>query len=419
LCSWRGNKKRYELKPLIMVDNLILKEARKNKLVLPNRDFTENEEGIVGALVLEPKVGIYDGVQNFDVKQMYPNIMIYEQISPDKDRILIPNILKELKRLREELKARYNITKLKEDYLTQYAYKVLANVFYGAFGNSACRIYDRDLAQRITAKGRKILTSIKEICEVAGYAVLYGDTDSIFTQIPNDKVKIIEQLINERIRPYEIESGEYYDKLLFVGDVSGGAKKRYAGITSTGETKTVGMESVRRDYCILARETQLFAINKVLSGSTKEQMQNCLMNLQKGMKERKYDDWLVITKGVKELKDYKFKTKAGNVSRGLPHIRALKMALERGHQPTFDISFLYTKTDVEPVFDTTDLKAIDIDYDLYFDRQIMAVIRPVYSALGIIEEKIRKPRKKKVESTIKVPLKKKDNQSSLLDHISS
>lgn len=385
LCSWRGNKKKYELKPLIMVDNLILKEARKNKLVLPNRDYTEKDEGILGALVLEPKVGIYNGVQNFDVKQMYPNIMIYERISPDKDRILVPNILKELKLIREELKAKYNISKLKEDYLTQYAVKVLANVFYGAFGNPACRIYDRDLAQRITTKGRKILSEIKQICETAGFIVLYGDTDSIFTQVDKNKVDSLQKIINERIYPYELESGEYYDKLLFVGDVSGGAKKRYAGLTDAGEIKTVGMESVRRDYCVLARECQLFAIHKMLGGSTKEQLQQCLRTLQNAMKRRVYDDWLVITKGVKPYEEYKLKTKAGTVTRGLPHIRALKMAKDLGHQESFDISFVYTKKDVEPVFDRTDLEKLEIDYDLYFDRQIMAVIRPIFSALHLDE----------------------------------
>ena len=119
LVTWRKNRKWHELSPLIMVDQLVLKESRSLNLVFPNRSF-EKSQSIVGAFVLEPKIGVYKGVQNFDVKQMYPSIMIHERISPDKKRVVIPNILVRLKEKRAELKARYNETKSKQDYVTQY-----------------------------------------------------------------------------------------------------------------------------------------------------------------------------------------------------------------------------------------------------------------------------------------------------------
>jgi len=409
LCSWRRNKKRNELKPLIMIDNLILKEGRRLKLAWPNREFDKEEKKIEGALVLEPKPGIYDGVQNFDVKQMYPSIMINERISPDKNRVVLPNILIELKQLRATLKEKYMQSRLKSDFLTQYGYKILANVFYGAIGNQACRVYNYDFASAITRKGRQILSNIKELCESAGYNVVYGDTDSVFVKIEKEKTEALEKIINTAVEPYEIERGEYYDKILFLGDEHGGSKKRYAGITG-GTIKTVGVESVRRDYCVLARETQLLMLHKLLGGHKPEDVKKCMINLNKIIRTGEYDPYLVINKGVKPIKEYKTvvnKTKTGKVHRGLPHIRALKKSIAMGHQQGFDISFVYTREDVEPVFDTIPK---NIDYDLYFDRQLMAVVRPLLRSIGVLEEEKKKRRKRKQID---------EHQTSLLQHISS
>jgi len=391
-----------------MTDNLILREGRRLKLAWPNRNYDNSDKSIQGALVLEPKPGIYDGVQNFDVKQMYPNIMINERISPDKDRLAVPNILIELKQLRQTLKEKYNTTQLKSDFLTQYGYKVLANVFYGAIGNPACRLYNHDFAQAITRKGRQILSNIKELCETAGYDVIYGDTDSIFTKIDKAQSAILTKIINTAISPYEVEAGEYYSKILFLGDEHGGSKKRYAGVLEDGSIKTVGVESVRRDYCILARETQLMALDKILGGHKAKDLKKCMLNLNNVIRTGQYDPYLVITKGVKTLTDYKTvtnKTKTGKVHRGLPHIRALKKSLDMGYPQTYDISFVYSRDDVEPIHNGIIPKGI-IDYDMYFDRQLMAVVRPLLRSIGALDEE--KKHKKMAK-----------DQTTLLDHISS
>ena len=300
----------------------------------------------------------------------------------------------------------YCLPKLKEDFLTQYGMKVLANVFYGAIGNPVCRVYNYDFASAITRKGRQILGNIKELCEAAGYDVVYGDTDSVFTKINEDKTTILENIINKAIAPYEIERGEYYKKILFLGDETGGSKKRYAGVTSDDKIKTVGVEAVRRDYCVLARETQLLALNKLLHGGTADDLKSCMRNLNLVIRKGVYDQYLVITKGVKPLNEYKTvmnKTKTGKVHRGLPHIRALKKYLEMGHPQGFDISFVYTREDVEPVINSIPK---NIDYDLYFDRQLMAVVRPLLISIGAQEGK---------KSKRKIDLA----QTSLMDHISS
>ena len=126
------------------MDQLILKESIKHKLAWPTREPKEAEP-YEGARITEPKIGLHKSVQNYDVKQMYPSIIINEGISPDKDHIIVPNVLKELKKLRAVYKKKYQETNSKEDYITQYSYKVLANLVYGGYGNGYCRFYDLSL----------------------------------------------------------------------------------------------------------------------------------------------------------------------------------------------------------------------------------------------------------------------------------
>lgn len=417
LCGWRKNKKTNELRPLIMVDQLILQEGKKLGIAWPVRNYDENAKSIVGALVLEPRVGLHNGVQNYDVKQMYPNIMINEKLSPDKHRVVIPNILGRLKKIREELKVRYEQTKSKEDFLTQYGYKVLSNVFYGAVGNPACRVFDRDMAQAVTMKGQRILGSVKQMCEELGFNVVYGDTDSVFVLVDKDKSKKLLNIINNHIKPYEIEDGEYYRAILFLGDIVKGkiigTKKRYVGIEDNGSMKTVGVEAVRRDYCQYAREIQLQVLGKILNGVKVEQIKLCVANAGRMLKTGDYDEYLVISKGVKSLDKYNFgKTTTGKEHRGLPHVRALKMAVAKGYQNMFEINFVYTKNDVAPVLN--DVLPSNIDYDKYYESQVVAVTEPLIKSLMVQDgswKQLRGTRKKKILPQI--------GQDTLLQHMSS
>lgn len=368
MVSWHNNKKRQELRPLIMVDNLLLKEARRLGYVLPSKKGVRGKE-VVGALVLEPKVGLHKGIQNYDVKQMYPSIMINERVSPDKKREIIPNILVGLKEKRAKLKAKYNETKAVEDYIAQYNYKVLANVFYGATGNVMCRMYDSKLANYITDKGQRILKSIKSLCEGLGYEVVYGDTDSVFVKVSGNNRSDLERLINSAVAPYEIEAGEYYQNILFTGDEHTGRKKRYAGLTDDGEVKIVGLEAVRRDYCLLAREAQSKVLDMFLNGATVRDVRQYMAGIRRQLFAGELDDKLVISRGVKPLAEYNY----AKGHKGLPHIRALRKANEMGYTEMFDIHFVFTTDDVMPIMGDADLKKAKIDYQRYWDRQVVAV----------------------------------------------
>jgi|GEM_PF-6504241 len=401
--NYKTERKKDELRPLIMIDNLLLKYARKLGLVLPNRQYYEEDFSVEGAMVIQPQVGIYHGVQNYDVVQMYPNIMIHEQISPDKEKRLVPSILKDIMTQRKLLKEKYEQTKSLEDYITQYNYKVLANVFYGAFGNKSSRLFDAELANRVTAKGRRIIQQIKELVESMDLKMLYGDTDSSFVQVEKEVSESLRVLINKRISPYEVELGEYYKSILFTGDYVGGKiegkKKRYAGIIDTGEVKTVGLESIKRDYCVMARLTQEIFLDKLLRVDDLSAINTCLTNLKKVMRTGMFDHWLVITKGVKPLETYKLTSKTGKEMRGQPHIRAYKKALALGYKHLHDISFVYTTdTDVEPVL--TEELPKNLDYDLYWDRQIYGVVENIMRSVLIQRGEYTEQKKRRTKKVI-------------------
>ena len=408
LVSWRKNHKWHELKPMIMVDQLVLKECRDTGVVFRNRSY-EKSKTITGALVVEPKVGMHKGVQNLDVKQMYPSIMINERISPDKKRCLIPNILVRLKERRAELKARYNETKSKQDYVTQYNYKVLANTIYGAFQNPSSRIYDRNLAQFITKKGQDIIKKTISVAADMGYDTIYSDTDSIFIQCTQEDAQDLCDIFNLKIKPYELGLGEYYTSILFVGTEDGGTKKRYAGLVDDGALKISGLEAIKRNYTVISRETQIMMLYKLLGGESVENCKKCVRNLHYAMYAGTYDKWLVITTGVKPLAEYNVKTrKDGTLSKLPPHARAAKMAMDMGYQNTYDISFIHTKDDVAPVIDGEPFPA-DIDYEWYYIRQIQAPLDQLFNSIAIQNGTYRNVIKKRKTTANK----------SMLDFVSS
>ena len=374
LTGWVNNKKKKTMTASPVVDNLILGYSRRNGYVWNNVEYTEIESAVKGATVLEPQMGLHKNVQNYDVKQMYPNIMVHERISPDKDRRIIPEIIVKLQKQREELKAKYEKSGDTADWIRQYNCKVLANSIYGLFNHHYNRYHDSDLAEQITAKGRELLQSAKKVCEDRGLECVYGDTDSLFIKLNKKRVKDVENIINRQLKPYEVEAGEHYDSILFLGKASGGVKKRYAGLID-GEMKIVGLEAIRRDYCLLARKQQKHSLRKILDGRPLAEVREDLKRVYNEMIEHKHDADLVISKGCKALEAYSTDRKQ------LPHVRALKKYIEMGHKQGFTIEFVHTKEDVYPVIEGK--IPSDVDYTWYHTRQVLGVVNPLLKSVEL------------------------------------
>ena len=402
LVRWQKNHKYDELSPLIMIDNLCIRECNKRGLRCKAKEIGAKYGKFVGAYVKEPKMGIYKGVQNYDFMQLYPSIMIRDKISFDRDGVVVPEILKFLMAERKKLKERYLITKSDEDYIMQYAYKVFSNSVYGSYGSPYFRFYDEGKAQQITLAGQKLLKDMIKMVEGMGYNVQYGDTDSIFIDIEKDKAEVMAELINKEFDPINVEVGEYYESIIFVGTEQRGTKKRYTGLyIEDGKEKitTKGFEYIKRDFTVAGKEIMMSLVNNILHGATYTEVMKMFEAFKTDLRSGKHDDKLIMAKGVKNLNEYVYKEGHS----GAPHVRALRKLIKMGHAQPLDIHYVFTKPkkvkEVDPVTKVAKVVLEDtepiigdvipkgLDYDRYVEqvkRVLMQLVRPLAKSEGLV-----------------------------------
>lgn len=205
--------------------------------VVPRNE--KNDDSYEGAIVLEPKSGIYtDPVAVMDYNSLYPSCMISENIShdsyvndpmydnlpgidyvditfdtyeyiktegtkavkkiqngtktcryaqlPNGEKSIIPQILMSLLKARKDTRKKIKETSdpFKKSLLDglQLAYKVTANSLYGQVGATTSPICLKDLAASTTAVGRNNLLFARDyiLQNYKNSVAVYGDTDSVF-----------------------------------------------------------------------------------------------------------------------------------------------------------------------------------------------------------------------------------------------
>lgn len=302
-------------------DFLYLTELEKRGIVAPTVRSADASVYAAqqGGHVLEPVTGLHRNVWVFDFKSLYPSIIRTFNIDPlsyvansppDADLIQTPGgaFRREpaiLPRMLDELFPRREAAKTIGDEVASNAIKILMNSFYGVLGTPACRFYNPALANSITGTGREILLWSKQWFETAGFAVLYGDTDSLFVQSrgsdpdqTREQGRRLAAALNGELARYieerwqvpsrlELKFEKMYLKLFLprARHSTRGAGKRYAGLRhgDIDGIEFIGMEVVRRDWTALAKQVQrelyqrLFAdqavdayLADVVSGSGKE-----------------------------------------------------------------------------------------------------------------------------------------------------
>jgi DNA polymerase delta subunit 1 len=158
----------------------------------------------------------------------------------------------------------------------QLALKVSANSVYGLTGATTGKLPCLAIASSTTSFGRQMIEKTKREVEeryniANGYAhdaqVIYGDTDSVMVKFGTkdlaEAMKLGEEaskFVSEKfLKPIKLEFEKVYFPYLLIN------KKRYAGLYWTKTEKydkmdTKGLETVRRDNCLLAQTV----IEKVL-----------------------------------------------------------------------------------------------------------------------------------------------------------
>jgi DNA polymerase-2 len=273
-------------------DRLYLPELRARGFVAPSVSRDASSEPIRGGALIEPTPGLYRDVAVCDWKSLYPSLIRTFGLDPlahalalgdGAGAIAAPNgarfarsgaILPELI---ERLQARREAAKRAGRRHADQAIKIMMNALFGVLGSSGCRFFDPAIANAITSFGQQTLAWTREAFEACGVRVLYGDTDSVFAQLPQptasrgEELELAESLrarveraVGDRVRAtYRVEPHLVlelecvYERLMLPSVRGGGAgsKKRYAGWRD-GELEIIGLESVRRDWPPIAGRLQ-------------------------------------------------------------------------------------------------------------------------------------------------------------------
>lgn len=360
-----------------------------------------------GGYVLDSRPGLYDDVLVLDFKSLYPSIIRTFKIDPlaswepGDDRVqgfqgasfnrrhpILPEILEHLWARRDEAKREQNAA------LSQ-AVKIIMNSFYGVLGTSACRFFDPRLTSSITRRGHEIIQRSRQLIEEEGYEVIYGDTDSLFvwlTHAPSEfearntgdrLATLLNQWWNETLRRehqvqshLEIEFETHYVKFLMptVRGSGAGSKKRYAGMVhnSRGDKELIfkGLETVRTDWTVLAREFQQELFRRVFQH---EDVEHFIADTHSRLYAGHLDDKLIYRKQLRQpLSDY-----VRNIP---PHAQAAK----KMQQPGRWIEYLICASGPEPI----EKQPLTPDYNHYAERQLKPVADTILTFLDTSYDEI-------------------------------
>ncbi len=377
-------------------DLLYLPELRRRGFVAPS--VMEREPvGVTGGALLEPAPGIHARVAVFDFKSLYPSLIRTFGLDPlaharaGDDAIVAPNGARFsrtesiLPGVLSELMSRRDAAKARGDRHADQAIKILMNATFGVLGATSCRFFDPAVANAITTFGQQTLHWTKEAFEACGVAVLYGDTDSVFVQLPaqgtgdGDPERLrerVESAVSERIRreygvmPLLVLELEQIFEHLWLPRVRGGragSKKRYAG-WANGKLHVVGLESVRRDWPPVAQRLQEGMLERVFTGRDPAPF---VRELVGALRSGALDGELVYVKRVR-------KGRLDRYSANAPHVQAARKA---GGRPGPVIRYLITATGPEPVLLGRPLPA-GIDHAHYVEKVIRPVAESILEDLG-------------------------------------
>ncbi len=188
----------------------------------------------------------------------------------------------------------------------------------------------------------------------------------------------------------ELEFRGLYEAGIFVAREKGevGAKKRYALIDYEGNLEIRGFETVRRDWCELAKEIQRKVLVTILKEKNPEKAVEIVRETIRKIKERKVslDDLIIYEQITRPLSQYE---QIG------PHVKAAQKARAKGKLigEGMVIGFIIVKGSgsisdrAEPA---EDVKLEDYDPEYYINHQILPAAMRVLKALGISKENVLK-----------------------------
>ncbi|XP_057550361.1 DNA polymerase delta catalytic subunit isoform X1 [Amaranthus tricolor] len=350
----------------IKVLSQLLRKAKQKNLVIPNVKQAGSEQGTYeGATVLEARAGFYEKpIATLDFASLYPSIMMAYNlcyctlvtpedirnlnlppeslnktpsgetfVKPELQKGILPEILEELIAARKRAKADLKEAKdpLEKAVLDgrQLALKISANSVYGFTGATVGQLPCLEISSSVTSYGRQMIELTKKLVEdkftvSGGYEhtaeIIYGDTDSVMVQFGVSTVEEAMKLGREAaeyisgafIKPIKLEFEKVYYPYLLI------SKKRYAGLFWTNPEKydkmdTKGIETVRRDNCLLVKNLVNECLHKILIDRDVQGAVQYVKNTISDLLMNRLDlSLLVITKGLTKTGD-NYEVKAAHV----------------------------------------------------------------------------------------------------------
>ena len=308
-------------------------EKRPTHDEISKRRYREKYEG---AFVFEPTPGLYENISMFDFTSFWPSIIVTFNLSKStllekkeknsteaevlgkkvffsKKPGFFPEMLKDIIEKRKYYK---KALKHKPDAIKtarSNAFKLLANASYGYLGFFGARYYCPEGSGATTAISRKFIKEAIKDIDKEGYKTIYSDTDSIAFLMDGKTKKetlgFLEKLNSKMPGIMELELEDFYKRGIWVTKRSGelGAKKKYALINYHDKLKIRGFETVRRDWCKLARNVQNEVIRHVLEEGNEEKAFEYVKGIVKKVRHRKVpkEELIIKTQLKKPLSEYK------------------------------------------------------------------------------------------------------------------
>jgi DNA polymerase elongation subunit (family B) len=382
----------------------------------------QKREKYEGAFVFQPSPGIYENLGIFDFTSYWPSIIVSFNLSKStilekkeknsievdigkkvyfsKEPGFFPQMLNEIiekrKQYKKELAQKFDVIKKARS----NAFKLLANASYGYQGFFGARYFCAEASAATTSISRDFIKDIISKIDKEGYKTIYSDTDSIAFLL-NKKTKenakqFLKELNSQLPGIMELELEDFYKRGIWVTKRTGefGAKKKYALIDYNDKLKIRGFETVRRDWCALARETQSKVLKMILEEGNEKKALEYLKTIVKEVKERKIDlkKMTVRTQLKKPLNEYKAIT---------PHVVAARKMQEREIpiDPGSLIEFYIAETEDKKKLIRDKVKLADekgeYNIEYYLKNQLLPAVENILQVFNVDVNSLIESKKQK------------------------
>ena len=378
-----------------------------------------------GAFVLEPTPGLYENVSVFDFTSSYGSTIVTYNLSkstllekkegnsysaevsgrriyfsrkPGFFSEMLKDMIEKRKRYKKELNEKPDSVKQARS----NAFKLLTNASYGYLGFFGARYYCREAAAATASFAKKSIKDVIEKIDDSGYRTIYSDTDSIAFLLNGrteaQTLKFLDELNDGLPGIMELEPEGFFRRGIWVTKRTGkvGAKKKYALLEKKGRLKIRGFETVRRDWCSLARQLQNRVIRLVLEEGNEKKALEYLKEIVRKLKGREFskDELMIKTQLKKPISEYKAVS---------PHVIAAKKMKESGMQASEEniIEYYIAETGNKKALVRERVKLADEEgnYDVkyYLEHQILPSVENIFHVFGFeVREVIEGKRQRKL-----------------------